>query len=755
MSHNPQNPLGYQMFKNMHFHQHKGQDLNHIPADWNKAIRHAKSRETKPERPKISDNDFEEVCECCGYELNRQPIGLFVPSIQLGFLGSGFPLFYNYIQYCIIMLTCLLAIQGIPNLIYNYKGNFCDKTLLEAYEAAEENKEHPEEGFLLPCPESLTNRISLANVLNQEEGIRSNMHFSTAAVIVQIVLCIFFRRSQRQIEVEVDLKYNTPADYTVWVKHVPKDIHNPKEAIRKHFKDQNKKVTKVNLIYDISEIEELEEEFKELIKEKQKNLKEHGFDNKTQELQLIEQKMQKLEHEIREKEQHIVHDRTKFTGQAFVSFETEKEKEELFTFAPPTLGSKICNFITSLGKLDRYVDSQIFEGKHKILIVEAPEPNDIDWEFIHSSTSSKVVARFISLIKWVVLIAFSFSIICLITYFQNLKIDHVQEELLELQHKSKKNNEDIDKEEYEKVHSSMTIISIFSFLISTSIVLFNKFALPFLVHHIVDAEKWSTKTKLNISFAFKLTIALFFNTALITVLIEIILFKNFYGIGGGMILNEQLVFIFNAIIPSLAWVIDPWSIIKNIQRNKELKNKEKSVLTQGEANKLMEHPDYAMGKRYADIMKTMWFTFFFSPVIPIGTFFSLIGLILYYFTDKYNLIYRRTVKESISKSLSFEMMDLQEYSVLLHCFGNIAFKWMLASEVDLTSIVLFGVCFFIALVPMDSFNEWLFEINSRSESKSYSQVKDQFDTDYDRENPITKHEALLEFQKSRASKTHF
>jgi hypothetical protein len=63
----------------------------------------------------------------------------------------------------------------------------------------------------------------------------------------------------------------------------------------------------------------------------------------------------------------------------------------------------------------------------------------------------------------------------------------------------------------------------------------------------------------------------------------------------------------------------------------------------------MEHPDYLSAKRYADIMKTMWFTFLFGTAIPIGFIFSLIGLILYYFVDKYNILRRRTVKESISK----------------------------------------------------------------------------------------------------------
>jgi hypothetical protein len=70
------------------------------------------------------------------------------------------------------------------------------------------------------------------------------------------------------------------------------------------------------------------------------------------------------------------------------------------------------------------------------------------------------------------------------------------------------------------------------------------------------------------------------------------------------------------------------------------------------ANFLLEDPDYLSAKRYADIMKTMWFSFFFGSCIPLGPLFSLFGLILYYYIDMYNLIRKRTVKESISNELS-------------------------------------------------------------------------------------------------------
>jgi hypothetical protein len=66
----------------------------------------------------------------------------------------------------------------------------------------------------------------------------------------------------------------------------------------------------------------------------------------------------------------------------------------------------------------------------------------------------------------------------------------------------------------------------------------------------------------------------------------------------------------------------------------------------------MEKPEYSIGKRYAEIMKTMWFTFFYSSAIPMGIIWSICGLLFYYIVDKYTLIYKRTVKESIGKNLT-------------------------------------------------------------------------------------------------------
>ena len=57
----------------------------------------------------------------------------------------------------------------------------------------------------------------------------------------------------------------------------------------------------------------------------------------------------------------------------------------------------------------------------------------------------------------------------------------------------------------------------------------------------------------------------------------------------------------------------------------------------------MEDYPYDMGKRYAEVIETMWFTFLYASLIPIGSFLSFIGLAIYYWVDKYNLLRRSKV----------------------------------------------------------------------------------------------------------------
>ena len=100
-----------------------------IPPDWVFAYYHAKSRTTTVPQP-----DSKNLCVCCGYVIDRTPLKYTVDTQQLNFLGSGYPLFYNFIIYCIFILFALFMISGGYNLFTNYLGNFCiaDETELDS-----------------------------------------------------------------------------------------------------------------------------------------------------------------------------------------------------------------------------------------------------------------------------------------------------------------------------------------------------------------------------------------------------------------------------------------------------------------------------------------------------------------------------------------------------------------------------------------------------------------------------------------------
>lgn len=95
-----------------------------IALDWDAAYIHAEARITGPSE--IEDSKPTELCPCCGYVVSRTKLSLCCDIMDLSFMGSGFPCFYNFIKYCFIMLMSLLLLSGAWNLVTNYYGTNCN-----------------------------------------------------------------------------------------------------------------------------------------------------------------------------------------------------------------------------------------------------------------------------------------------------------------------------------------------------------------------------------------------------------------------------------------------------------------------------------------------------------------------------------------------------------------------------------------------------------------------------------------------------
>ena len=65
----------------------------------------------------------------------------------------------------------------------------------------------------------------------------------------------------------------------------------------------------------------------------------------------------------------------------------------------------------------------------------------------------------------------------------------------------------------------------------------------------------------------------------------------------------------------------------------------------------------------------MWFTFLYATLIPIGAFLTVIGLSLYYWIDKYNLLRRSSLLANVSGDMAVFSLKLLDFTLVLRVIG--------------------------------------------------------------------------------------
>jgi hypothetical protein len=72
-------------------------------------------------------------------------------------------------------------------------------------------------------------------------------------------------------------------------------------------------------------------------------------------------------------------------------------------------------------------------------------------------------------------------------------------------------------------------------------------------------------------------------------------FHNIYEHDYGVIEEETMMYCFAAFFVPFIWLINPWYAWKKVR---QILNRGSQLMTQAEANQLMEKPEYNIGKRY-------------------------------------------------------------------------------------------------------------------------------------------------------------
>ena len=243
-------------------------------------------------------------------------------------------------------MFCLTGIYGI---IANKGGTLCESFVCKA------------SSFL---------EYSLVNRYDGDYGALNGLNI--AFLIVGLLLCYYYRRVQGMTADEANRGTITASDYAIIVKKIPET--ESAESIKKFFEEKGRNhtkttVKKVVLSYDIGGYIELLRKKNKLIIKKSK-----GDDTVQAELNDIETQLKTFEKDIANNTSK------KFTGIAFVVFETEKETNGVLEKWKMTeleywLHTSFSKFLGCLGiNADRTFNGAVIE------VDRAPEPFDVFWE---------------------------------------------------------------------------------------------------------------------------------------------------------------------------------------------------------------------------------------------------------------------------------------------------------------------------------------------------------------------------------------
>jgi len=283
--------------------------------------------------------------------------------------------------------------------------------------------------------------------------------------------------------------------------------------------------------------------------------------------------------------------------------------------------------------------------------------------------------------------------------------------------------------------------NILSFLPSVIVVIMNV-VLTATIWYCERLSLYPTITDMQAAVARNLTLAMVINTALVAIPIHL---NDWYG-PHGLLVEVYSIMISNALLSPMLYLISPAGLVRWIQRRQAVGEGSKCMLTQQEANSLMEDLPINMPNLSAGLMKTFLLSLMYAPVLPFGLVIGFVGTLLQYWVNKYMLLRRHCRPVRLSDELDEVMLQFVPLSCGAYAVSTCYFYYDLSSALYLPGAI--GCCIVLVylLSPLRTIVKRLLRkstpsLASLSETtKSYEDSAIDFFTDYDRANPVTTEE---------------
>ena len=172
----------------------------------------------------------------------------------------------------------------------------------------------------------------------------------------------------------------------------------------------------------------------------------------------------------------------------------------------------------------------------------------------------------------------------------------------------------------------------------------------------------SNSLKSTVSVATKLMLATFVNSALLPLFINIE--EKYWFSSSGL----ATTIFYNVIsIAFLAPILDVFSIpyiLKRIKMWREERKGENCKLTQKQANDLFQGPNMDMAYKYANTGLLFLIVSFYTPMCPILPMIALTGIFWQYWVEKYLLLRRCWIPETMGSDMALFYGGLVSYKLL-------------------------------------------------------------------------------------------
>jgi len=139
---------------------------------------------------------------------------------------------------------------------------------------------------------------------------------------------------------------------------------------------------------------------------------------------------------------------------------------------------------------------------------------------------------------------------------------------------------------------------------------------------------------------------------------------------------------------------------------------------------------------------------FYAPALPFSIIFTIIGLVLWFWIDKYVMLRRMGLPKSISKDLTDTAVEYLEWAACTFAVGNIVYVYTLKNSVDELAFtdtarsliwITLGISLFHIYFPMEMVNKRFLKVEKKGDDVDidFEGAELKFNTDYDIEDPLT------------------